>query len=633
MHGLLLAGLLLPLNAVAHPGHQSSGLSRRGVDVEAYRLPLKTKFANSKKVSQEPPSFRAASAENYVETATNLVKEVVPGATFRVVSDHYVGTNGIAHVNFRQTVHGIDIGNADFNVNIDEDGKVFSYGNSFYTGKIPKSNPLLKRDFSDPVAALKGASESLNLQVTSKNAKATPAKEAESFVIKGTSGALSDPKAVLMYFIKGDGRLALTWRVETDIGDNWLLSFVDAKDNKNIHGVVDYVASAEFQVYPWGVNDPTDGQRTIVTDPWNITASEFTWFGDSASNKYTTTRGNNAIAQENPTGGNSYLNNYRPNKPDLKFNFPYTTSMSPPSSYRDASITQLFYTSNMFHDLMHAFGFNERAGNFEQNNNGQGGAGNDFAILNAQDGSGTNNANFATPPDGQPGRMRMYTWTTASPQRDGCFDQGIVIHEFAHGLSNRLTGGPQNSNCLNALESGGMGEGWGDFLATAVRTKKSDTRNTNYAMAPWPMNKAGGIRQYVYSTSTSTNPLVYTSVNGMTRVHDIGTVWASILYEVMWNLIDKHGNSGKAMPTFNGRVPNDGRHLAMKLVVDGMALQPCNPNFVQARDAIIDADKKLTGGQNACELWKGFAKRGLGQGAVYNSSRRTGSNTVPTGVC
>jgi len=99
--------------------------------------------------------------------------------------------------------------------------------------------------------------------------------------------------------------------------------------------------------------------------------------------------------------------------------------------------------------------------------------GNDQVILNTQDGSGTNNANFATPPDGQLPRMRMYIWTKTTPNRDCSFEAGVVIHEYTHGLSNRLTGGPANSNCLNALEAGGMGEGWGDFMATAIRLKVS----------------------------------------------------------------------------------------------------------------------------------------------------------------
>jgi extracellular elastinolytic metalloproteinase len=49
--------------------------------------------------------------------------------------------------------------------------------------------------------------------------------------------------------------------------------------------------------------------------------------------------------------------------------------MSPPSSFVDASVTQLFYTANVYHDLLYTLGFTEKAGNFEVNNNGQGGKG------------------------------------------------------------------------------------------------------------------------------------------------------------------------------------------------------------------------------------------------------------------
>lgn len=126
----------------------------------------------------------------------------------------------------------------------------------------------------------------------------------------------------------------------------------------------------------------------------------------------------------------------------------------------------------------------------------------------------------------------------------------------------------------------------------------------------------------------------YASVNGLSEVHSIGTIWTTILYEVLWNLIDKHGFNAAPKPTFDSSgVPTDGRYLAMKLVVDGMALQPCDPDFVEARDAIIDADKALTGGANVCELWTAFAKRGLGEGAVHRALRRTESFIVPSGVC
>lgn len=128
-----------------------------------------------------------------------------------------------------------------------QDGTVFSYGNSFFTGQIP-ANPLVKREFSDPIVALKGASEQLQLPVTAESATAEPTDTIESYIVKGTSGAVKDPEAKLVYLVKPDGTLALTWRVETDILDNWLLTYIDANTNQEIHGVVDYVAEATFKV-------------------------------------------------------------------------------------------------------------------------------------------------------------------------------------------------------------------------------------------------------------------------------------------------------------------------------------------------------------------------------------------------
>ncbi|KAF4430473.1 prepro-neutral protease [Fusarium acutatum] len=579
---LLLIGL--SSLAGAHPSRRTpnpSPLSKRGVDLEAFKLPPMAEYVPQDEVPDDVSAKVVTKRADYTETAKDLVKSTFPKATFRMVNDHYVGSNGIAHVNFKQTVNGIDIDNADFNVNIGADGEVFSYGNSFYDGKIP--GPLTKRDEKDPVDALKDTVDVLSLPVEAEKAKAEK-KSKNHYTFTGTKGTVSKPEAKLTYLIDENKELKLTWRVETDIVDNWLLTYVNAAKTDEVVGVVDYVNEATYKVYPWGVNDPSKGSRTTVTNPWNLEASEFTWLSDG-SNNYTTTRGNNGV---NPSGGSSYLNNYRPDSSSLKFEYDYSTSTTTPTTYRDASIAQLFYTANKYHDLLYLLGFTEQAGNFQTNNNGQGGVGNDFVILNAQDGSGTNNANFATPADGQPGRMRMYLWTYSTPQRDCSFDAGVVIHEYTHGLSNRLTGGPANAGCLPGGESGGMGEGWGDFMATAIHTTSKDTRASNKVMGDWVYNNAAGIRAYPYSTSLTTNPYTYKSVNSLSGVHAIGTYWAT-------------------------------------------ALQPCNPNMVQARDAIIDADTALTKGANKCEIWKGFAKRGLGTGAKYSASSRTESFALPSG--
>lgn len=117
-----------------------------------------------------------------------------------------------------------------------------------------------------------------------------------------------------------------------------------------------------------------------------------------------------------------------------------------------------------------------------------------------------------------------------------------------------------------------MGEGWGDFMSIVVRLKPEDHRNTSYPMSPWPTDKPDGIRLYPYSTRLEINPLNYTSLNDMGAVHQIGTVWATMLNEVLWNLIDEHGQNSDSKPTLIDDVPTDGRYLAMKLVLDAMAL-------------------------------------------------------------
>lgn len=119
MRNLLLGAIALPLAVLAHPTHQTNALTRRTVDLSAFRLVSQAKYINSTEaVADAPSSFDGFQEQSYIETATQLVKTTAPDAEFRVVNDHYVGDNGVAHVNFRQTVHGIDIDNADFNVNV-----------------------------------------------------------------------------------------------------------------------------------------------------------------------------------------------------------------------------------------------------------------------------------------------------------------------------------------------------------------------------------------------------------------------------------------------------------------------------------------------------------------------------------
>jgi hypothetical protein len=251
----------------------------------------------------------------------------------------------------------------------------------------------------------------------------------------------------------------------------------------------------------------------------------------------------------------------------------------------------------------------------------------------AQDGGGTDNANFSTPPDGTPGRMQMYIFSGPSPRRDGDFDAEVVFHEHTHGLSWRLVGGGQ---ALGDTQSDGMGEGWADFYGLALLSQASDDVNGNFAMGGYVTYQLGGmtqnyyygIRRYPYTTDMTKNPLTFKDLDpvqasahtGISRspiigntaneVHNEGEVWCVTLNEARVNLINKYGWL-------------IGNQLMLQLATDGMKLTVAHPNFLQARDGIILADQVDNAGANYTNLWAAFAKRGMGVSASSPASSTT----------
>jgi hypothetical protein len=218
----------------------------------------------------------------------------------------------------------------------------------------------------------------------------------------------------------------------------------------------------------------------------------------------------------------------------------------------------------------------------------------------------------------QPFTAHMAFLGTPAPLRDGDFDASVIIHEYGHGISNRLTGGRVATGCLNGNEQ--MGEGWSDFFALIWTHRQSAAEQRTRGMGPYIRftgTDGAGIRPTRYSTDMSINPTTYGTLATGTLVvpHGVGYAWATMLWEVYWNLIDKHGfNENIYDPWYTG-----GNNLTSQLVMDGLKLQPCGPGFVTGRNAILQADSLLTGGENACAIWKGFAKRGLGFSASQGS--------------
>ena len=195
----------------------------------------------------------------------------------------------------------------------------------------------------------------------------------------------------------------------------------------------------------------------------------------------------------------------------------------------------------------------------------------------------------------------------AGVDRDSDFDNGIIAHEYGHGISNRLTGGGGNSNCLGGTEQ--AGEGWSDFWTLVLGAKISDTPMATKGVGNYvtfnPIN-GPGIRNFPYTTDLAVNPQTYADIAGTNVPHGVGEIWMSMVWEVYWELVTKHGFDPDL---YNG---TGGNNLTIQLVIDGMKMQNCRPNFVQARDAILMADMVNNGGANQCEIWRGFAKRCLG---------------------
>lgn len=97
------------------------------------------------------------------------------------------------------------------------------------------------------MAALKGAIKTLGLPINAEKAREGPKRDAGEIQITSVTGTVSDPKANLVYYRVGD-ELKLSWRLETDIDENWLLVYADASEEGIIHAVTDYVADAGYNV-------------------------------------------------------------------------------------------------------------------------------------------------------------------------------------------------------------------------------------------------------------------------------------------------------------------------------------------------------------------------------------------------
>ncbi|MCL4264961.1 MAG: M36 family metallopeptidase [Anaerolineae bacterium] len=727
-------------------------------------------------------------ALNFIQAHSQELGVTAVDVADLVVTDQYTSRHtGVTHIYLQQQYEGIGVFNGRININIAPDGSVINVGNRLTANLAQSVNSTIPALTAE--TAVQAAARQLDLTLTADLVVEQAIGGASQAILFSDGGISQNAIPVhLVYESTDSGAVRLAWNVEIyELSSlHWWAVRIDAVTGEMI-SQTDYVNSEswgeaheedvvlnpdDYRVFAHPLESPYDGPRTLASNPADPTASPFGWHDTNGASgaEFTITQGNNVHADTDLDANNVPDGNAPDGGGGLIFDFAFDPTQQP-ADYIPFAVTNLFYWNNIIHDVMYLYGFDEISGNFQENNYGNGGVGSDYVHADAQDGSGTNNANFATPPDGSNPRMQMFIWTNpfaqlvtvnapitmtgsytanpsinggsgagitadlelvddgVAPADDGCqtivndltgkialmvwsqgicnssvfvgnaaaagavaaiiidvtpipltnfggnaaipsvaigsddgqlflnaiitggltinvtlednpagqinrdsdLDNGIIAHEYGHGISNRLTGGPGTTGCLNNAEQ--MGEGWSDLMTLILHADAADTPTTNRGVGTYALFDAPdgvGIRLFPYNTDMNVNPQTYDSIitNG-TSPHSLGEVWAAMYWEVYWNLVNKHG--------FNPDIYQDwttgGNNLALQLLMDGMKLQPCSPGMVDGRDAILAADMALTSGDNQCEIWEGFAKRGLGfsanQGSPFSRTDGTEAFDLP----
>ncbi len=299
---------------------------------------------------------------------------------------------------------------------------------------------------------------------------------------------------------------------------------------------------------------------------------------------------------------------------------------------RAQNATQVFYFVNNWHDHLKKapIGFTNAAGNFQASNRGTQGKGGDAVATETDDGANTagglpdsfhiDNANMSTPPDGHAPTMQMYLQHqpgTSYPSGDPFSPTNVgdeadtVYHEYTHGLSNRLDVDVQGFSTLGNVQAGAMGEAWSDWYAMDYLVKqrlqkdrpgKVDVRLFRYDGIGVNFDRTEPIDCAVGSTAHLCNGgqtghkggytyADYGKVVGGPEVHSDGEIWA----QTLWSLRHKLGS-----------------RKTEALVTRAMELAPYNPSFLDMRNAILVADTSVFKGVGRANIWRVFARRGMG---------------------
>ena len=589
------------------PQSQSAGelIGRRRVEMEQSAAALRpglpglrmvpNRFGLPKLLLREGATLSAPSTLEPEEAARNFLRahnslfpfSAAELAALRVIVKD-VGANA-TFLAFNQTVNGVDVFNGHVKVALTKTGEVVAVSAAdVIPGLQLATQPRLTAAMGARAAlracGLKGATEPTTV--------ATPDGR---IAFNNPQGARFSPITAELVIFPMDAqsaRLAYRFSVETD-ARSWFEVLIDAQSGALLFRHNVYLAvSAQARVW---TQSPMVGGRELVTlpDGWLPTAA------NSASKTGWVTTGNNTdtfvdldgndLPDNTQQSGLSLGHAYSAN--DV-FDFPYGdgTLSEDPRQFQAASVANLFYFVNTAHDYFYGLGFTEAAGNFQTTNFGKGGKGNDPVIAEGQQGEDDDNSSFAPTAEGTSPRMRIGLMTRGTESYnddlDSDYDGQTVIHEYGHGVSNRLVGAGTSTSCLMGIQSGAMGEGWSDYFAISFFNDP--------VMGAYPaQDLKTGIRRQSYEGYTFTYQDIGNGPHGY-EVHDDGEIWAATLWDLRKSL---------------------GQAVTDLLVINGLKNTPCNPSMTDARDAVLAADQATNGGANRTQIWQIFARHGMGYSA------------------
>lgn len=577
--------------------------------------------------------------------------------TVKVLS---VSRKGLNAVRLIQQIEGKEVFNADVTVGLSSDNEIIAVSGQLFPGAgaaAPSARAAAKASEADAIAL--AASDLTGAACTAQSFSPAPSPpDSGNYRFMQYSAADGEERLTFerpirikdVMFPMGEGNFIPAYYMELWIKGipafAYVIDAVDQPDEilyrKNltsgafrysVHNTGDALLRPEDgpapgTPHPTGIPDgfqaPTISETVIDTDGL---LSGDPWLPPGA----TTTSGNNCIAyadltdSDAPGSGNPFGN--ITSVGEFGHTFDHSKDASD-STNLQASLVGMFFHVNWLHDRWYEAGFDEASGNAQRDNFGRGGLGGDPILAEGNDASGTDNANMSTPADGASPRMQMFEFVgvpAGFSSRTSNHEALITFHEMGHYITNRLIG---NSSGIDRFhrQSRAMGEGWGDFFAICMTSQATD----NFALGAFP---AGGwtditdgfsnnyyfsIRRYPFSADMNKNPLTFRHISSGVALpsgpprrfsgpnneeHNAGEVWCCALWEVFVNLTAKHGH-------------DEGEQRVLRYVIGGLKLTPNFPTFTQARDAIISA----TDADDLPEVWAGFAKRGMGDGAVSPAS-------------